>query len=105
MPNVLILSAVRTPIGKYGGSLAGFTAPALGAVAARAALHRSGVQPEDITEVIFGHARQAGNGPNPARQVAAQSGVPVEVPAYTVNQACASGLKAIALGFDQIVQG
>jgi acetyl-CoA C-acetyltransferase len=100
-----ILSGVRTPIGKYGGSLAGFTAPDLGVVAARAALERAGVRPEEVSEVIFGHARQAGNGPNPARQVGVRSGVPVEVPAYTVNQACASGLKAVALAFDQIMLG
>src|SRR5580698_924425 len=105
MRNVNILSAVRTPIGKYGGSLAAFTAPDLGVVAARAALERAGVRPEEVNEVIFGHARQAGNGPNPARQVAVRSGVPVEIPAYTVNQACASGLKAIALAFDQIMLG
>ena len=105
MRNVHILSAVRTPIGKYGGSLAGFTAPDLGVVAARAALERAGVRPEDVDEVVFGHARQAGNGPNPARQVAVRSGMPVEIPAYTVNQACASGLKAIALAFDQIMLG
>lgn len=105
MRSVFILSAVRTPIGKYGGSLAAFSAPDLGTVAARAAMERARVRPEDVNEVIFGHARQAGNGPNPARQVAVRSGVPVETPAYTVNQACASGLKAIALGFDQIMLG
>jgi acetyl-CoA C-acetyltransferase len=105
MRNVHILSAVRTPIGKYGGSLAAFTAPDLGVVAAQAALERAGVRPGEVDEVIFGHARQAGNGPNPARQVGVRSDVPVEVPAYTVNQACASGLKAIALAFDQIMLG
>lgn len=105
MRNVHILSAVRTPIGRYGGSLAAFTAPDLGVVAGKAALERAGVRPGEVDEVIFGHARQAGNGPNPARQVGVRSGVPVEVPAYTVNQACASGLKAIALAFDQIMLG
>jgi acetyl-CoA C-acetyltransferase len=105
MRNVYILSAARTPIGKYGGSLAGFSAPDLGVAAARAVLERAAVPPEDVSEVIFGHARQAGNGPNPARQVAVRSGVPVEVPAFTVNQACASGLKAIAIAFDQIMLG
>ena len=105
MRTVHILSAVRTPIGKYGGSLSGLTAPDLGVVAARAALERAQVPPEEIDEVIFGHARQAGNGPNPARQIAVRAGVPVEVPAYTVNQACASGLKAIALGYEQILVG
>ncbi len=105
MPDVYILSAVRTPIGKYGGSLADWSAPDLGVAAARAALGRAGVEPGEVNEVIFGHARQAGNGPNPARQIAVRAGVPVEVPAYTVNQACASGLKAIALGYDQIALG
>ncbi|HEY6291486.1 MAG TPA: thiolase family protein [Terriglobia bacterium] len=105
MRGVYILSAVRTPIGRYGGSLAAFSAPDLGVVAARGALERAGVPPEGVNEVIFGHARQAGNGPNPARQIAVRAGVPVEIPAYTVNQACASGLKAIALGYDQIVLG
>src|SRR5579863_8112812 len=105
MPGVFILSAVRTPIGKYGGSLGGLTAPDLGAVAAGAALQRAGVKQEEVAEVIFGNARQAGNGPNPARQIAVRAGVPVRVPAYTVNQACASGMKAIALGYDQIAAG
>ena len=105
MRNVYILSAVRTPIGKYGGSLAGFSAPDLGEVAARAALERASVKPEEVGEAIFGHARQAGNGPNSGRQIAVRAGVPVEVPAYTVNQACASGLKAVALGHEEIVLG
>jgi acetyl-CoA C-acetyltransferase len=105
MPDVYILSAVRTPIGKYGGSLAEWSAPDLGVAVARAALERARVDPGAVDEVIFGHARQAGSGPNPARQIAVRAGVPVEVPAYTVNQACASGLKAIALAYDQIALG
>lgn len=105
MRSVCILSAVRTPIGRYGGSLRDFSAPDLGVVAARAAMERAGIRPEEVDEVIFGHARQAGNGPNPARQIAVRSAIPVEAPAYTVNKACASGLKAIALGYDQIVLG
>jgi acetyl-CoA C-acetyltransferase len=105
MRTVYILSAVRTPIGKYGGSLAGFSAPDLGVVAAQAALERAQMPPDEVSEVIFGHARQAGNGPNSARQIAVRAGIPVEVPAYTVNQACASGMKAIALGYDQILLG
>src|SRR5215472_16523493 len=105
MRSVYILSAVRTPIGKYGGSLRDFSAPDMGVVAALAALQRAGIVPEEVDEVIFGHARQAGNGPNPARQIAVRASVPVEVPAYTVNQACASGLKALALGSEQILLG
>jgi acetyl-CoA C-acetyltransferase len=105
MKGVFILSAVRTPIGKYGGSLRDFTAPDLGVLTARAALERAGVVPEEVEEAIFGHARQAGNGPNAARQIAVRSGVPESVPAYTVNKACASGLKAIVLGYQEIVLG
>jgi acetyl-CoA C-acetyltransferase len=102
---VYILSAVRTPIGKFGGSLASLTAADMGVVAAKAAMERAGVRPEQIEETIFGNARQAGGGPNPGRQISMRSGVPQEVPAYTVNQACASGLKAIALAYQAIALG
>jgi acetyl-CoA C-acetyltransferase len=100
--DVYILSAVRTPIGKFGGSLASMTASDMGVVAAQAAIERAGVRPDQIEETIFGNARQAGGGPNPARQISIRSGVPQEVPAYTVNKACASGLKSIALGYQEI---
>jgi acetyl-CoA C-acetyltransferase len=103
--NVYILSAVRTPIGKFGGSLASLSAADMGVVAAKAALERAGVQPQQVEETIFGNARQAGGGPNPARQISIRSGVPQEVPAYTVNKACASGIKSIALGFQEIATG
>jgi acetyl-CoA C-acetyltransferase len=102
---VFILSAVRTPIGKFGGSLAAMTAADMGVVAAKAAMERAGVRPEQVEESIFGNARQAGGGPNPARQISIRSGVPQEVPAYTVNKACASGIKSIALGFQEIAIG
>ena len=105
MNEVYILSAVRTPIGKFGGSLAPLSAADMGVVAAKAALERAGVQPQQIEETIFGNARQAGGGPNPARQISIRSGVPQEVPAYTVNKACASGLKSIALAFQEIATG
>jgi acetyl-CoA C-acetyltransferase len=105
MNDVYILSAVRTPIGKFGGSLASMTAADMGVVAAKAAIDRAGVCPEQIEEAIFGNARQAGGGPNPARQTSIRSGVPQEVPAYTVNKACASGLKSIALGYQEIAMG
>ena len=105
MKPVYILSAARTAIGKYGGSLRDFSAPDLGVVAAQAALERAGVEPGEVEEVIFGHARQAGNGPNPARQIAVRAGVPVSVPAYTINKACASGMKAIVLGCQEIALG
>ncbi len=103
--NVYILSAVRTPIGKFGGSLASLSAVDMGVVAAKAALERAGVQPQEVEETIFGNARQAGGGPNPARQISIRSGIPQEVPAYTVNKACASGIKSIALGFQEIAIG
>jgi acetyl-CoA C-acetyltransferase len=105
LPDVYVLSAARTPIGKFGGAFAALSAPELGAVAARAALERACVAPGAIDEVIFGHARQAGNGPNPARQVVRRANLPDSVPAFTVNQACASGLQAILLGADAIRLG
>jgi acetyl-CoA C-acetyltransferase len=103
--NVYILSAVRTPIGKFGGSLASLTAADMGVVAAKAALERAGVRPQQVEETIFGNGRQAGGGPNPARQISVRSGVPQEVPAYTVNKACASGMKSISLGYQEIAVG
>jgi acetyl-CoA C-acetyltransferase len=103
--SVYILSAIRTPIGKFGGSLASQTAVDLGVVAAKAAIERARVQPQQVEETIFGNARQAGGGPNPARQISIRSGVPQEVPAYTVNKACASGVKSIALGYQEIATG
>ncbi len=105
MSDVFILSAVRTPIAKFGGSLAHMTAADMGVIAAKAALERAGVSSERVEETIIGNARQAGGGPNVARQISIRSGVPETVPAYTVNQACASGLKAIALGFQEIANG
>jgi acetyl-CoA C-acetyltransferase len=102
---VYILSAVRTPIGKFGGSLASLTAADMGVVAAKAAMERAGIQPGQVEETIFGNARQAGGGPNPARQISIRSGVPQEVPAFTVNKACASGLKSIALAYQAILLG
>jgi acetyl-CoA C-acetyltransferase len=102
---VYILSAVRTPIGKFGGSLASLTAADMGVVAAQAAIERAGVQPDQIEESVFGNARQAGGGPNPARQISIRSGVPQEAPAFTVNKACGSGMKAIALAYQSILLG
>jgi acetyl-CoA C-acetyltransferase len=103
--DVYILSAARTPIGKFGGSLASKTAADMGVVAARAAIERAGIRPDQVEESIFGNARQAGGGPNPARQISIRSSVPQEVPAYTVNKACASGLKSIALAYQEIATG
>ena len=103
--DIYLVAAVRTPIGKYGGSLASMTAPDLGVASAKATLVRSGIDPAAVDEVIFGNARQAGVGPNSARQVAIRSGLRHEVPAYTVNQACGSGLRSIMNAADQIRLG
>ncbi|HZI95517.1 MAG TPA: acetyl-CoA C-acetyltransferase [Patescibacteria group bacterium] len=103
--DVVIAACVRTPIGRFGGALAGLTAAELGAAAARAALHRGGVAGADLDEVIVGCARQAGAGPNVARQVAHRAGVPHAVPAFTVNKACGSGLKSVLLATQSIRLG
>ncbi len=105
MSDVFILSAVRTPIGKFGGSLSSLSAADIGVVAAKAALERAGVAADQVEETIIGNARQAGGGPNVARQISIRAGVPDSVPAYTVNQACASGMKSIALGWQEILHG
>src|SRR5580765_1205456 len=104
-PDVLILGAARTPLGRYGGTLRATHPAELGARASRAALERAGLTPSDPAEIIFGQARQAGSGPNPARQMAARAGVPASAPAQTINQACASGLQSVALGAQAIQLG
>ncbi len=105
MREVVIAGAVRTPIGKFGGALAGLTGAELAAAAATEAMRRAGVRPDQIDDVAFGCARQAGNGPNVARQVAWRAGLPQEVPAFTVNMACGSGLKAIDYAFRAVRDG
>ena len=105
MNDVYIVAAVRTPIGKFGGSLASLSAADMGVIAAKAAIERARIEPRQIEETIFGNARQAGGGPNPARQISIRSGVPQEAPAYTVNKACASGIKSITLAFQEIATG
>lgn len=103
--DIFIVAPLRTPIGKFGGGLSSLTAVQLGTAAARGAIERSGIDPAAIDEAIFGNARQAGVGPNPARQIAIRSGLRQETPAYTVNQACGSGLRAIMSAADQIRLG
>jgi len=103
--DVVILGAARTPIGKYGGSFKDLHPAELGAVASRAALQRSGVDPAEVQELLFGHGRQAGSGPNPARQVGQRTGIPHTAPAQTINKACASGLQAVASGAQSIMLG
>ena len=103
MAGIYLLSGVRTPIGKFGGSLTSLTAADMGVIAARAAMERAGIEPAQIDETIIGCARQAGGGPNVARQISVRSGVPEEVAAFTVNKACASGMKSIALAYQAIL--
>jgi acetyl-CoA C-acetyltransferase len=102
---ILLAGAVRTPIGRFGGALAPSSAVELGTAAARAALERAGVPLDAIDEAVIGHARGAGNGPNPARQVVKRAGLPDSVPAFTVNKACASGLQAVVSGAQSIRLG
>jgi acetyl-CoA C-acetyltransferase len=94
-PRVFLAGATRTPIGNFGGALAASSAARLGGFAAAAALERSGVPGASVDELVFGHARQAGNGPNLARQVVRRAGLADDVPAYTINKACASGMQAV----------
>jgi acetyl-CoA C-acetyltransferase len=103
--DVVILSAARTPIGKYGGSFKDIHPAELGAVAARAAIERAGLKPDDIDEVLIGHGRQAGSGPNPGRQVGHRAGIPHRAPAQTINKACASSLQALASAAQSIMLG
>ena len=105
MKPIYVLSAARTPIGKFGGSFASLSAADLGTAAAKAGIERSGLPAAAVGETIFGHARQAGGGPNTARQVSHRAGVPDSVPAFTVNKACASSLKALTLGALSIAAG
>jgi acetyl-CoA C-acetyltransferase len=105
MKNVYLAGAVRTPIGKFGGTLASWTAADLGVAVARESLRRAAVAPDQITDSIWGCARQAGGGPNVARQITYRAGVPETVPAATINQACGSGLKAIMLAAQEIMLG
>src|SRR5215213_10845945 len=103
MKNVYLAGAVRTPIGKFGGTLASWTAADLGVAVAKESLRRAGVMADQITDSIWGCARQAGGGPNVARQITFRAGLPETIPAATINQAFGSGLRAIILASQQIM--
>lgn len=105
MTNVVIVDAVRTPIGAFGGALASMPAPQLGALVIRALLDRTGVKADQIDEVILGQVLTAGSGQNPARQSVIEAGLPVECPAMTINKVCGSGLKAVHLAAQAIKCG
>lgn len=102
---VVIVSAARTPVGRFGGCFKNTSAVSLGVIASQEALKRARIAPEQIDEVIFGQARQAGNRPNPARQILYKTGIPEGRTAFTVNKACASGIKAMGLGFQSLLLG
>jgi len=105
MTDVVIVSAARTPVGSFNGAFATVPAHDLGKVAIKAALDRAGVAPKDVSEVILGQILTAAQGQNPGRQASINAGIPVETPAWLVNQLCGSGLRAVALGFQAILNG
>jgi len=105
MTSVVIASAARTPVGSFNGALSSFTASELGKAAIKGALERAGVSPNEVSEVIMGQILTAAQGQNPARQASISAGLPVEVPAYGVNQLCGSGLKSVAMGLQAIQNG
>src|SRR5690606_31118889 len=103
--SIVIAAAARTPVGSFNGSLGSLPAHELGKVAIKAALERAGVQPGDVSEVILGQVLTAAQGQGPARQASVAAGIPVDAPAWGVNQICGSGLRAVALGAQQILSG
>ena len=104
-PEIVIASAVRTPVGSFNGALSSLPAHELGAIAIKAALEQAGVSPAEVDEVVLGQVLQAGAGQGPARQASIKAGIPVEAPAWSLNQLCGSGLRAVALGYQQILEG
>src|SRR6201981_3125687 len=103
--DIVIVGAVRTPVGTFNGALANLPAHDLGKAAITAALERAGVEGARVSEVIMGQILTAGQGQNPARQASVAAGIPVEVPAWGVNQLCGSGLRSVALGYQALVNG
>ena len=105
MKDIVIASAARTPVGSFNGALAGLAGHELGAMAIKAALTRAGVEPAEVDEVILGQVLQAAAGQGPARQASVNAGVPVQSPAWSLNQLCGSGLRAVALAYQQVAGG
>jgi len=105
MTDVVIVSGARTPVGSFNGAFGSLPAHELGKTAIQAALTRAGVEGKDVSEVIMGQILTAAQGQNPARQASINSGIPVETPAWIVNQLCGSGLRAVALGYQAILNG
>src|SRR5512133_4098957 len=105
MTDIVIASAARTPVGSFNGAFTSTPAHDLGAVAIKAALQRAKVEPSEVDEVILGQVLTAGQGQNPARQAAMKAGIPQEKTAWSLNQLCGSGLRAVAIGMQQIANG
>jgi acetyl-CoA C-acetyltransferase len=105
MSDIVIVSAARTPVGSFNGALSSLPAAALGTAAIKAALERAGVAPTEVNEVVLGHVLQAAAGQGPARQASVNAGIPYETPAWSLNQICGSGLRAVAVGMQQIQDG
>jgi acetyl-CoA C-acetyltransferase len=105
MSDIVIVSAARTPVGSFNGSISSLPASTLGSIAIKAALDRAGVAPADVSEVVLGHVLQAAAGQGPARQASVGAGIPYETPAWSLNQICGSGLRAVAIGMQQIRDG
>jgi acetyl-CoA C-acetyltransferase len=105
MSDIVIVSAARTPVGSFNGALSSLPASALGTAAIKAALERAGVEPGEVNEVVLGHVLQAAAGQGPARQASVNAGIPYETPAWSLNQICGSGLRAVAVGMQQIQDG
>lgn len=105
MKDAVIVSIVRTPVGAFGGGLKDFSAVDLGTIAVKEAMNRAGIQPEMVDNVILGHVLQSGQGQNTARQVLIHAGIPQEVPAFTINKVCASGLRSVSLAAQMIKAG
>src|SRR4030088_2033821 len=103
--DVVIVSAARTPVGSFNGVFATMPAHDLGAIAIKAALERGGIEPARVSEVIMGQILTAAQGQNPARQASIAAGIPVESPAWGVNQLCGSGLRTVALGYQALLNG
>src|SRR3981189_756148 len=103
--DVVIVSAARTPVGSFNGAFATMPAHDLGAIAIKAALERAGIEPARVSEVIMGQILTAAQGQNPARQASIAAGIPVESPAWGVNQLCGSGLRTVALGYQALLNG
>src|SRR5512133_621065 len=105
MSDIVIVSAARTPVGSFNGALSSLPAHELGKIAIQAACERAGISAAEVDEVVLGQVLQAGAGQGPARQAAVKAGVPVSSPGWSLNQLCGSGLRAVALGAQQIQDG